>query len=187
MNLDSQVWISLLRGINVGGHNKLPMAELRELFTAAGCSKVLTYIQSGNIVFREAETRRKELAVRLANEIKSAKGFRPTIMLLTHDELEIAANANPFPKAVSEPKTLHLWFMNHAPEDPDLDTLDNLRAPTERFELRGPVFYLSAPDGIGHSKLANRVEHALGVEATARNWRTVERLRDLASEVAATQ
>ena len=157
------------------------MAELRELFARTGCSDVRTYIQSGNVVFRAPDVEREELADRLADTIEEARGFRPAIMLLTRDELEAAAVANPFPEATSEPKTLHLWFLSREPEDPDLDTLHNLRTATERYELRGDVFYLWAPDGIGRSKLAGRVERAVGVEATARNRRTVEKLRELAS------
>lgn len=184
MTTGNWTWISLLRGINVGGHNKLPMAELRELFIAAGCAEIRTYIQSGNVVFRAADAEREELAIRLADAIEESKGFRPGIMLLTRDDLEAAAEANPFPEAASEPKALHLWFMARAPDDPNLDSLDDLRIPTERYELRGAVFYLWPPDGIGRSKLAGRVERALGVEATARNWRTVEKLCELASKVA---
>lgn len=186
MSNDDRVWISLLRGINVGGSNKLPMAELRELFAGAGCADVRTYIQSGNVVFRAKDVERGELAARLAVAIEEAKGFRPAIMLLTREELEAAVEANPFPKAVSNPKSLHLWFLSREPEDPDLDALDDLRTPTEHYELRGAVLYLWAPDGIGRSKLAGRAERAVGVEATARNWRTVEKLRELASEVAST-
>ena len=183
MNNGDGVWIALLRGINVGGHNKLPMAELRDLFTTAGCDDVRTYIQSGNVVFRAESNEREELAIRLADVVEESKGFRPGIMLLTRDELEAATGANPFLEATSEPKTLHLWFLSREPEDPDLESLDDLRTATERYELRGAVFYLWAPDGIGRSKLAGRVERAVGVEATARNWRTVEKLRKLASDV----
>ena len=183
MNSTNGVWISLLRGINVGGHNKLPMAELRDLFTTAGCEDVRTYIQSGNVIFRVADAGREELAIRLADAVEKSKGFRPGIMLLTRDELEAATEANPFPEATSEPKTLHLWFLSREPEEPDLGSLDDLRTATERYELRGTVFYLWAPDGIGRSKLAGLVERVVGVEATARNWRTVEKLRKLASDV----
>jgi uncharacterized protein (DUF1697 family) len=187
VKVDDQIWTALLRGINVGGHNKLPMAELRELFTAVGCTEVRTYIQSGNVVFRAAAEKRKELAIRLADAIEESKGFRPAIMLLTREELETAAEANPFPEPTAEPKTLHLWFLIREPEDPDLNALGGLRTATEHYELRGAVFYLWAPDGIGRSKLAARAERALGVGATARNWRTVDKLRELASEVAASQ
>lgn len=186
MSNGNQVWISLLRGINLGGHHKLPMAELRELFADAGCADVRTYIQSGNVAFRAPNAEREDLTSRLAGAVEEARGFRPGIILLKYDELEAAAEANPFPEATSDPKTLHLWFLSREPEDTDLDALDDLRTPTEHYELRGAVLYLWAPDGIGRSKLAGRAERAVGVEATARNWRTVEKLRELASEVAST-
>ena len=185
MSNRDRVWVALLRGINVGGSNRLPMAELRELFTKAGCADVRTYIQSGNVVFRATDEEHEELAARLADEIEEARGFRPGILLLTRDDLDAAAEANPFPEAASEPKTLHLWFLAHEPADPDLDTLDDLRVATERYELHRSVLYLWAPDGFGRSKLAGRAERAVGVEATARNWRTVEKLRELASDAAA--
>ncbi|CAN5912292.1 DUF1697 domain-containing protein [soil metagenome] len=187
MSAEGKIWIALLRGINVGGHNKLPMAELRELFTGVGCVNVRTYIQSGNVVFKATDADRGELADRLASVIEDAKGFRPSIMLLTRDELEAAAAANPFPEATSEPKTLHLWFLSQAPEAPDLETLDKLSTATERYELLGAVLYLWAPDGIARSKLAARAERTVGVEGTARNWRTVEKLRELVSEVASSE
>lgn len=101
-------WIALLRGINVGGHHKLSIAELRELFADAGCADVRAYIQSGNVAFKAAEVEREEVAAQLASVIEEAKGFRPAITLLTRDELEAAAEANPFPETTSEPRILHL-------------------------------------------------------------------------------
>ena len=178
----STPWIALLRGVNVGGRRSLPMAELRELFADAGCEEVRTYIQSGNVVFAAGEKDRGKLADRLAGAVEGAKGFRPAVMLLTLGELEAAIEGNPFPEAAAEPRSLHLWFLGADPSGADVDALEALRSPTERFELHGRVFYLHAPDGIGRSKLAERVERALGVEATARNWRTVETLHDLAAE-----
>jgi len=176
-------WIALLRGINVGGRNRLPMAELRELFERAGCLEVRTYIQSGNVVLATGDgTARAELAERLAAAVEAAKGFRPAVVLLTLDELAAAMEGNPFPKATAEPNRLHLWFLADEPDDVDFDALDSLRTPSERFELSGRILYLHAPDGIGRSKLAARVERALGVEATARNWRTVDTLHEMAAE-----
>lgn len=183
-SLPRSQWIALLRGINVGGRNRLPMAELRALFEAAGCDEVRTYIQSGNVVLAAAERDRAALAERLADAIAEAKGFRPAVMLLTAAELAAARDGNPFPDAAAEPRSLHLWFLAADPAGVDLSPLDEVRAPNERFELRGRVFYLHAPDGIGRSKLAERVERKLGVEATARNWRTVEALLALGTGAA---
>ena len=174
-------WIALLRGINVGGRHRVPMAELRELFEGAGCEEVRTYIQSGNVVLAAPRADREELADRLAGAVEEAKGFRPAVMLLTLDGLDAAMEANPFPEATAEPNRLHLWFLAGEPDEAGLDALEAVRAPSERFGLSGRVFYLHAPDGIGRSKLAERVERALGVEATARNWRTVATLHDVAA------
>ena len=95
------------------------------------------------------------------------------MLLLALDELETAAESNPFPEAVSEPKTLHLCFLASEPKNPDLKTVERVRSGSERFALKGKVLYLHAPEGIGRSRLAAAVEKALGVAATGRNWRSV--------------
>ena len=83
---------------------------------------------------------------------------------------------NPYPEAETEPKSLHLYFLAAEPENPDLTKLHSLKTDTERFSLQGKVFYLHTPAGIGRSKMAAGVEKALGVPATARNWRTVNKI-----------
>jgi len=94
--------------------------------------------------------------------------------------MEKAMASNPFPAAESEPKTLHLYFLASAPQNPDLKMLDSLKKADEQFKLIDNVFYLHTPDGIGRSKLAERAEKALGVAATARNWRTVSKIMAMA-------
>jgi uncharacterized protein (DUF1697 family) len=96
--------------------------------------------------------------------------------------MEQAMVSNPFPEAESEPKTLHLYFLASTPQNPDLQTLDSIKQANEQFKLIDNVFYLYAPDGIGRSKLAARVEKALGVAATARNWRTVCKIMAIQAE-----
>ena len=89
--------------------------------------------------------------------------------------------SNPFPEAASEPKSLHFCFLASSPRSPDIDALTAAQTRTERFRLIGQVLYLHTPDGIGRSKLAATVEKALGVTVTARNWRTVDSLREMLS------
>lgn len=173
-------WVALLRGINVGGRNRVAMVELREALTGAGLSDVRTYIQSGNVVFDTADSDLDRISVRISAKILKNHGFEPRVLLLESAELERAIARNPFPEAVAEPKTLHLLFLETAPEHPDLEGLESVRAERERFELDDCVFYLHAPDGIGRSRLAERVERLLGVPATARNWRSVQKIRELA-------
>jgi uncharacterized protein (DUF1697 family) len=94
--------------------------------------------------------------------------------------LEGAVRSNPFPEAESDPSTLHLYFLAASPENPDLEGLEEIKDDRERFFLGDDVFYLHAPDGVGRSKLAANAERLLGVPATARNWRTVRKVMEMA-------
>ena len=169
----SDTWIALLRGINVGGGNTLPMASLRAILDGLGATDVQTYIQSGNAVFRHAETDAAKVGDMVANGIHQRYGFRPRVLAMTAAEMARAVEANPFRNAEAEPKTLHLYFLAEPSMAPDFDAIRALASSRETFGLTDSVFYLHAPDGIGRSKLAQQVERLLGVAATARNWRTV--------------
>ena len=173
-----QTYIALLRGINVGGSGKLPMADLRALLTDLGALDVQTYIQSGNAVFRH-EASARTLTPKIRKAIAAAHGFDPATLLITAEELRSFADANPFPEAVAEPKTLHLFLLEKTPRSPDLERLVEFAAPDERFELKDRAFYLHAPSGLGRSKLAAQAEKHLGTPTTARNWRTVEKLLEM--------
>lgn len=179
----TSTWVALLRGINVGGHNKLPMAELRSLLERLGATHVQTYIQSGNAAFRHDTGTAAELAAAVTDAIDTARGFRPLVVVLSLDAYDAALSANPFPEAEDDPKSVHLYFLTQTPEAPDLARLEQVAADDERFALDDTVLYLHAPRGIGRSKLATQVEPALGVPATARNWRSAIRIRALVREV----
>lgn len=172
--------IALLRGINVGGRNRLPMKDLVAMLEGLGLESVKTYIQSGNVVFRTSEPDLRQLAERIGSAVNDTHGFEPRVLLLRLEELERAIRRNPFPEAEGEPKTLHLAFLESVPEAPDLEAMERIKAAQERFALDERVFYLHAPDGIGRSKLAEKFERLLGVAATSRNWRSVQKLRALA-------
>lgn len=174
-------WVALFRGINVGGKNSLPMKELVRELEALDLQNVRTYIQSGNAVFESPKKVPTTLATGVASRIEKRHGFRPQVLILSASAFEKAIQSNPFPEATSEPKTLHFYFLKSLPTSPDFDSLTAAQTRTERFRLIGQVMYLHAPDGIGRSKLAVKVEKALGVAVTARNWRTVDRLREMLS------
>lgn len=174
--------IALLRGINVGGHNSLPMTELVAVLEGLGCENIRTVIQSGNVVLQSAGRSPSKLAKQIRLGIKESQGFEPRLLVMSRKEFAKAIEANPFPQAVADPKTLHLGFLEESPPAPDLAKLNGIQSNSERFELIDRVFYLHAPDGIGRSKLAANAEKHLGVAMTMRNWRTVSRLRDLAEE-----
>jgi uncharacterized protein (DUF1697 family) len=174
-----KTYIALFRGINVGGRNILRMADLVALLKKLGASRVETYIQSGNVVLQHEEEDPSQLARRIEEAIQASHGFEPQVLLRDALEVENAMASNPFPEAESEPKSLHLFFLESPPQNPDLDALDAIKESDERFDLIDAVFYLHTPSGIGRSKLAARAEKALGVAATGRNWRTVGKIVEM--------
>ena len=174
----ANLYVALFRGINVGGTGKLPMKELVALLEGLGCTDVSTYIQSGNAVFRH-RAGAPPLTKKIRAAVGAAKGFEPEVLLLTRDHIERAVSSNPFHEAERDPAKLHLFFLAAEPASPDLDALSALCTQGERFELRDGFFYLHAPEGIGRSKIAARVEKSLGVPVTARNWRTVQKVLEL--------
>ena len=174
-------WIAFFRGINVGGNHLLPMKSLVALLKRLGCEEVKTYIQSGNAVFRCDAKQPDEIEAKIAGAIAKAHGFTPRVLVLSVKDLDKAIAINPFPQATVDHKSLHFYFLSEPPKDPNLKALSALKGANEAFEMTKSVFYLHAPEGIGKSKLAERVEKLLGVAATARNWRTVCKVRELAS------
>jgi uncharacterized protein (DUF1697 family) len=179
-------WIAMLRGINVVGKNKLPMAELAAMFEDAGFQSVRTYIQSGNVVFRNARGTARTLSARIEGLVLERFGFSPRVIVITARELASALRENPFPEAQRNHKCLHLYFLTEKPQKPDLGSLSRIDAGRERFVLKGGVLYLYTPDGFAESALRSRIERCLGVAATARNWRTAHELLKLAERPAST-
>ena len=177
------IYVALLRGINVGGKNSLPMQDLRNILASLACENVETYIQSGNAVFRSDDDGAL-LSARIAAAVQEQFGFSPKVLLLTLEDYGLVLAANPFPKAVDNPKSLHVSFLSENPIEPDLTKLDALKSSTENYALLENAFYLHAPDGIGRSKLAAQLEKCLGVPTTGRNWRTATKLAELAATIA---
>lgn len=166
--------VALLRGINVGGKNKLPMANLIELFSAAGCSEVRTYIQSGNVLFRAAPKTAERIAEVVSKGIASRHGLRIPVVLRTVAELTKAAAGNPFLASGADPAHLHVAFLAGAPDRRRGAALDPARSPGDSFALRGREIYLHLPNGVARTKLTNAwLDAALGTTSTVRNWRTV--------------
>ena len=175
-------YVALLRGINVGGKNSLPMKGLVALLENMGVKNVRTYIQSGNAVFQSEEKGLSQLAKRLSSEIKKHYGFEPYVLLLGLETIDDAMAKNPFHEAEADPSSLHLCFLDSAPPSPDLEKLNKLKKESERFHLRDNIFYLHTPEGMGRSKLAASAEKLLGVTMTARNWKTVCKIKEMAEK-----
>lgn len=182
-------WVALLRGINVGGTNRLPMAELRSCVEATGAHDVRTYIQSGNCVFRSDDGQATEtataerLALARSAEIERRTGLQMPVLVRSLGEVEQALADNPYPAASEQPATLHLCFLSTVPPAPNVAAMDALRGSDESFAFVGRVFYLHAPSGIGRSKLAAAMERHIAVPMTARNLRSVTQIVALAQRV----
>jgi uncharacterized protein (DUF1697 family) len=172
-------YVALLRGVNVGGNNKLPMKDLAAIFQNCGCINVRTYIQSGNVVFQYAKsvTAVREM-VGLAIEKKF--GFNPALVLRRLEDLEEIARTNPFAKAGAQENELHVVFLSDAPNADDVARLQKYKLPPDDFAIRGKEIYLRLPNGAGRSKLAAALSKTSPKSvATMRNWRTVNKLIDL--------
>lgn len=170
-------YIAFFRGINVGGRNILAMKDLIKLLEDMGCKNVSTYIQSGNVVFRIEDKKISNLTEEISSKILKSHGFSPRILLLKKPAFENTIKNNPF--KTNDGKVLHFFFLESHPKNPDIEKLNSLKSQTEQFQLIEGVFYLYAPDGIRHSKLAAKLEQCLKVPVTARNWNTVSKLNSM--------
>jgi uncharacterized protein (DUF1697 family) len=175
-----KIWIALLRGVNVGSTRKLPMKDFATALTKAGLSDVRTYIQSGNVVFRSREATAAPLVKIVETAIEKVGGFKSRAQVLSASDLRKAARDNPFPKATATHTSLHFFFLSEKVATAELAALEPLKTDHEDFALKGRVFYLYSRDGLTASKLAEKAARLLGDRATARNWRTVATLVEMA-------
>lgn len=177
--------IALLRGINVGGSKKVPMAELRALMERLGFSDVKTYVQSGNVVFSGPRRAARAVAREIEAGIVEQFGFEVLITIRTRDELAAVVEANPLGDVADEPKRHHVVFLSDAPDPDAIAALAPEDPAPEAWALIGRELYLWTPEGVTDSPLFKAFgEKRLGLRATARNWRTVEKLLELADSAA---
>ena len=158
------------------------MAELRSLFSSLGFEDVVTYVQSGNVVFRSATDDADEVSARIEVAIAEAFDAGPAVLLRTPAELQAIATSHPYLSREANVSKLHVVFLDHAPAPAAVGEFDPERSPGDDFTVAGRQIYLHLPNGAGRSKLTiDYFERALGVRATQRNWNTLVRLRDLSS------
>lgn len=158
------------------------MKDLSAILQEAGCVAVKTYIQSGNAVFLANIASADRFADSVGRAIERNHGFRPAMFLLSARDLDRAIASNPFPEAASEPKSLHVYFLDKSPEKARIVDARALLANSESLVQVGRCLYLRAPDGIARSRFAQGVDRVLGMNTTARNWRTIVKLAELAAE-----
>ena len=178
-------YVALLRGVNVGGHHRVPMAELREVVTSLGYRDVETVLQSGNVVFSGADEAASAIEARLAEEARSRFGFAIDFFVRTRGEWEALTSANPFLEAAeSSPSRFIVTFLKHAPAGETVAAVRNAIIGPERLACVGRELFTLYPDGIGRSTLHKCPEWAqLAGAGTARNWNTVGRIKALLGQV----
>jgi uncharacterized protein (DUF1697 family) len=171
---------ALLRAINVSGRNKLPMKDLAAMFVAAGCRDVVTYIQSGNVVFSAPATVLKKLPQTISQRIADDFGHKVPVVIRSHEQIAAVVRENPFLKAGELEKTLHVVFLADLPGAEAIAKLDPQRSPPDRFVVVGQDIFLHLPNGAGESKLTNAwMDSKLSTISTARNWNTVLKLYEM--------
>ena len=188
--------VALLRGINVGGRNKVPMADLREVVTSLGHTEVTTYIQSGNVMFTTADTDTAKLAAALESAIEDRFGIWSSVVVLSRDELAQVLAANPYPDEPN-PKLVHVVFLNAEPPEDLLariaaaESAVAAKGSRDTVQAAGQALFLHTPDGYGTSELAQALFRIIsapakqkkqGLAATARNWATSTKLLSLCEE-----
>ena len=172
--------LALLRGINVGGKNKLPMRDLSGIFVAAGCENVRTLIQSGNVIFTAESRVSKGLADVVTAQISERFGHRVPVILRTAQQLSEVVSNNPF-SHVEE--MLHVMFLADRPGSKEVAALDPNHSAPDAFSVVGQEIYLHLPNGGAKTKLTNAwFDSRLATTSTVRNWRTVTRLLAMMEE-----
>jgi len=172
------MYIAMLRGINVSGHNVIKMEPLRASFAGLGFSSVKTYVQSGNIVFEASNGSTAGLAEKIGRKIMGDFGFAVPVFVKTAKEMEETTRRNPFLKdpAIDHSK-LHVTFLTDDPPKGALEQLQPLAVKPEQLSIAGRDIYLYCPNGYGRTKLSNTaIEKKLSTGATTRNWNTVNTL-----------
>lgn len=180
--MTTTAWAALLRGINVGGHKRVPMAELRALLTDLGHGDVRTHLQSGNAVFTSSSEDEQALTAQLGQAIEDRFGFGVDVLVRDHAYLAAVAGACPFPAASLEGRQLHVTFCSAPVEESRLASLDAAAYLPEEVRLGDRALYLYAPDGLGRSRLADALARPAllaGTVTTTRNWNTVVALVEM--------
>ena len=173
-------YVALLRGINVGGHRKVPMVELRQVMDGLGWTDVRTHLTSGNAVFTAGERSTAELAAELEAAIAGHFGFPVACLVRTAGELRAAADACPYPAADLDPARLLVLFLDRAPDAGRLAAVDPAAFAPDEFRAGERELYCWFPNGMGRSKLPGALEAACrGRTVTGRNWRTVTKLLEM--------
>ena len=178
-------YISILRGINVGGNRKILMAALKSALEKVGFQDVQTYIQSGNVIFDSKETDNRMLEVQIQEIIAETFGFDVPVIVRTSGEWAESIVNNPFLKENDQDiEKLHLTFLKDQPSSENLEKISSLEFLPDRFQVVGKEVFVYCKNGYGRSKITNDFfEKKLKVQATTRNWKTVLKLHEMVNSI----
>lgn len=181
-------YISILRGINVSGQKLIKMDVLRKSYESLGFQNVITYLQSGNVIFTGKEVDTNKLAQIISGQIEKDFGFQVPVIVLSVDKLQQIIDQNPFAKeSDKDPTFLHVTFLSSIPDKYDLDTIEEKKFIGEDISVINNAVYLYCPYGYGRTKLNNNfLETKLKVTATTRNWKTTCELLRIAENTITT-
>ena len=178
--------IALLRGINVTGHNKIKMTELKRLFESLGYYNVVTYIQSGNVIFQSKEKNATYIEQTIVETVEKQFGHTIKVLVLTKNELTFIFDSNPFIEKDEniDITKLHVTLLNANPEITVIPSIEKLTSATDdEFKIIEKTVYLYCPNGYGKTKLNNNLfEKKLKANATTRNWKTITKLVELSNQ-----
>jgi len=173
-------YIALLRGINVSGQKLIKMTDLKKLFEVQGFQDVQTYIQSGNVIFSSKEKSTSKLENIISTAIQKEFGFDVGVLVITPDNINYVLNNNPFIKKKKEIDKLYVTFLSEQPSEESIKKLKVTDYSPEEYIIDGKLVYLHVPNCYGKTKLNNNLfENKLKVEATTRNWKTINKLWEL--------
>jgi uncharacterized protein (DUF1697 family) len=176
----SETYLALLRAVNVGGKNKLPMKVLVEICKEAGCKNVRTFIQSGNVIFDATSRAQAQLPGKIASLIAERFGYRTPVIVRSLNQISDVVANNPFLEQGGAEEALHVLFLADVPAAEVVAGLDPNRSPGDAFIVRGQEIFLKLTNGVADCKLTNNYfDKKLGTISTGRNWRTVTKLLEL--------
>ena len=181
----ANTYIALLRGINVSGHKKIKMPDLKAIFETLGFTNVRTYIQSGNVVFESNSA--EDLGSKISAKIQEQFGFEVSVICRTAEEMEQVIKRNPYSEMVGfEAEKLYVTFLQETPSAEKLEALKAFTFEPEMYTVSGKEIYVYCFNGYGNTKLENSFfEKKLKVAASTRNWRTVNKLVEMSQELPA--
>lgn len=176
-------YIALLRGINIGRKNRVKMADLKEFFELMDFKNTRTYLQSGNVIFEHNLDNTEKIASEIEKGLIKTYEFPVNVIVMTKNELKDVINNNPFINEDNvEIDKLHVIFLQEIPNKEIVSDLDMKKSENEKFKIIGKEIYLYLPNGYAKTKLNNNIfEKKLNTIATTRNWKTVNKLLELAN------